>query len=526
MQPPLAPALEALRAGRLSDALGHLLEVWEDARDPQVAHAIERLTDAIVPHRPPLQASQRQWQRVWLEREAANHPADTGVLARALMQGGPGTARFKERVQRLLDRKPHPGLLAHWLENIEHIPMFSPLGPQYSKLMARHGDPRQLEAIDGALQLGPTGPGGPYTKTERDKRLKRLRSAVKKLATGPVEGSDALGAAVTAGLATDPSSWALLEEAAEDAVLGDLWQAVSDAPDDDRPRLVFADRVAETDPDHAVFIQRQIAYETRPRTNAERKEDNRWLKARQADWLGPLGPYVNRKGARFRRGFLDAGLVISASEQEASELAGLPYWHTAAALWCKHVSFFGGLPDGVLESVGCRVVRGRAQLGERWTTNGGGKALQVAQLRRLMKAGPFRWPVLQVQTPESTTDLACSLLRELEGSPLTTLVLPTMGVSPRILDALPSQLEEVVVGPWSFEAVDVLDRLPRLRRFTYLGQCDVTLKEGFIVVRTFEPTISEDRYAGAADPQRVRTIRAALNSARPGWTIREITAGT
>jgi uncharacterized protein (TIGR02996 family) len=520
----LSLAIDALERGRLSDALTTLLDVWEAVRDPAVARAIERLTGALSEGRPPLEASPRAWQAAWLEREAEGHPADTAVLAVTLIEGAPGTARFKERVQRLLDRKPHPGLLARWMSNIRHIPMFPPLAVPYAKLMAHHGDPRALDAIERALALPPSGPGGSYTKTERDKRLTRLRSALRKLPTGPVPGSDALENAVDEGLSTDPSAWQALEAGATDDVLADLWAAVVASPADDGPRLVFADRVGADDPDHAVFIQRQIAYESRPRTDAERKQDARWLKKSMSDWLGPLGPYVNRKGARFRRGFLDAGLVISASENEAAELGAMPEWRTATALWCKHTAFFRSPAGEALESIGCRAVRAIAPLGGRWTTNGGGKALEVPQLRRLLRTGPFTWPVLQLQIPESQTDLALELLAALEGSVLKTLVLPSMGGSDRLANALPTQLEELVVGPWSLEASDVLDRLPYLRRFTELGVCDVTVDADArrFVIRTFEPTAAENRLAGNVPVNRIRQIRQALRSARPGWMVREV----
>jgi uncharacterized protein (TIGR02996 family) len=85
-------------------------------------------------------------------------------------------------------------------------------------------------------------------------------------------------------------------------------KAIIDAPDDDAPRLIFADWLDEHgDSDRAEFIRVQCALARLPREDPSR--DDLWrrqqqlLTAHQKEWVRPIRAFL--KGWTFRRGFID-----------------------------------------------------------------------------------------------------------------------------------------------------------------------------------------------------------------------------
>src|SRR5262245_46162790 len=93
-----------------------------------------------------------------------------------------------------------------------------------------------------------------------------------------------------------------------------LLAAVLAEPDDDGPRLVFADWLDDHgEPERAELIRLQIDRVRRsfPRdefsTRWEREE--RLLRAHEMAWVGPIANLV--QGARFRRGFVERGIPVA-----------------------------------------------------------------------------------------------------------------------------------------------------------------------------------------------------------------------
>ncbi len=88
-------------------------------------------------------------------------------------------------------------------------------------------------------------------------------------------------------------------------------QAILEAPDDDTPRLVYADWLTDQDDPRGEFIRVQCrlarmdaADPGRPVLEARERE---LLARHQDEWLGPLCPLLSR--GTFRRGFLDVVAV-------------------------------------------------------------------------------------------------------------------------------------------------------------------------------------------------------------------------
>ncbi len=105
----------------------------------------------------------------------------------------------------------------------------------------------------------------------------------------------------------------------EDAFL----QAICEAPDDDTPRLVYADYLDERADPRGGFIRVQVALATLPEGD-ERREDleareRALLEQHEEEWLGPVRGLVQRW--TFRRGFLEA--VGLGAEQFLTHAAAL-----------------------------------------------------------------------------------------------------------------------------------------------------------------------------------------------------------
>src|SRR5581483_7143335 len=92
-------------------------------------------------------------------------------------------------------------------------------------------------------------------------------------------------------------------------------RAIADHPDDDLPRLVYADWLDEHgDPARAEFIRVQCALARLPagdtRAAALARREAELLTDHQADWLRPLAGLAG--GAKFRRGFVEEVTVETA----------------------------------------------------------------------------------------------------------------------------------------------------------------------------------------------------------------------
>jgi uncharacterized protein (TIGR02996 family) len=105
-----------------------------------------------------------------------------------------------------------------------------------------------------------------------------------------------------------------------------LRRAIAGAPDDDAPRLVFADVAAELgDHELAELIQLQIA---RAKSGcAPSDHEKKLLAAHAAGWLLPILPMIQDDSWKFERGFLDA-CQINPQTRDANAFAGHALWST------------------------------------------------------------------------------------------------------------------------------------------------------------------------------------------------------
>jgi uncharacterized protein (TIGR02996 family) len=104
-----------------------------------------------------------------------------------------------------------------------------------------------------------------------------------------------------------------------------LLAAIYDAPDDDGPRLVYADYLTEKGDPRGEFIALQIR-------GGDPKREKELIKKHGAGWLGPLAPVLLKEGIEFRRGFVAAARARFGDERRARQYGTLPAWATVEKL--------------------------------------------------------------------------------------------------------------------------------------------------------------------------------------------------
>jgi uncharacterized protein (TIGR02996 family) len=113
-----------------------------------------------------------------------------------------------------------------------------------------------------------------------------------------------------------------------------LLAAIYANPDDDGPRLVYADWLQERDDPRGEFIALQL--QPAP-DRAAQKRMRELAKQHQKVWLGPLAPVLGGD-LELRRGFVAKATVKFRNQRDAEQYASHPAWATLEDLaWSDHV---------------------------------------------------------------------------------------------------------------------------------------------------------------------------------------------
>jgi len=374
----ILPQIRAdLEASRLSDAQAGLVALWGPTRDPRVRELISRIDRVVGPFRPQLRPGGRVSDTAWLRREAGGHPADVPLLL-ATLTLVPGRPGLRTRLQRLAQRAPDPRVYA---DLVGRLPRRDPRDPTYTPALVRHADPHGPRPVGVALPPRVVSALEAPTHPLSDDEAETLASAVAQATGGRRK-----------------RVWTRLRPPAPDPWRETLWRAVVETPDDDGPRHVYSDHLAETDPDLARFVQLQLAAESRALSSAEAAHVRRVLRERLGDLLGPLAPSVLAKGVELRRGFLHAGTVLT-SPGGARNLGDDFRWRTARALTCGYGAFYEGEAVAGLHEAGTRFVRRSLPSSETaWVLRRGGEFLKAGPLRQLAMRGVApSWRALQIK---------------------------------------------------------------------------------------------------------------------------------
>ncbi|MEO0603484.1 MAG: TIGR02996 domain-containing protein, partial [Myxococcota bacterium] len=400
-----------------------VLQSWVAGLPPQRHEVTQRLRlkdriralDSVLgPLRPTVRRGGHVSHALWLRREAAGHPADVPLLM-AILTLGSGRPSIRARLQRLASRPPDPRIYA---ELVERLADRGPRDPTYTPSLVRHVDPHGPAPIVGTT-LPPA-----------------VRKAMADVSVRPIaeEAHEALEGAVEAAVRRPRKRvWTQYAQPEPSPQREALWRAVVAAPDEDGPRFVFSDHLADTEPDLARFVQLQLEAVERDLTPAEVTHVRKVLRERVGDLLGPLGGAVHRQGLIFERGFLHTANVLT-PQKEARALGDDFRWRTARALACGYGPFYQG--DGVadLEQAGTRFVRRALASGEvTWVLHMGGAYLKAAPLRQLAKLGAVpRWRVLQYKVGLFDDTWDSLALPELETLVVECEVIPSFAQWPSL----------------------------------------------------------------------------------------------
>lgn len=291
----LRAAVAALDAGDRGLAVALLAEVWSATRDVQVAAIVTRLggVDVQLP-RAPAEAREELWARLW----------KTDPLARNTLAKVAWPTAWRLALLRVEAMYSHPdprvGDVILGLDGHCQSSTAFPLWRRVARVLGDQGGWPHMAFARGLEHRVPAGPAS-------------FRAL---LASGP-----------PAAVVLEPEAAALVETldrrlgrptGAPD--LAPLLAAVYSSPDDDDPRLVYADALAAAGDPRGEFIQLQIAASARsteplaPRSAPDpvsaglRHQRGSALLRQHGDaWVEGVGVGLLKEGRGFARGFLVAG---------------------------------------------------------------------------------------------------------------------------------------------------------------------------------------------------------------------------
>jgi uncharacterized protein (TIGR02996 family) len=331
---------EAAAAARKGDALAcveRLLDAWRETPAAAIADALDRVSKAAVDGVAPPS---------WEEAATSVDLLEAGRLVDRLREKNASEAAG---LIGLLVSWPRDPRIAAGMRRLCADPPFHATGSrpfwrQVFALLVKHEDPRGLEELPRiAREVGRVINGA----TQREWMQNQLGKAAAKLAKVVVPKVKGAEAKLVASI--ELVGRVATKKRAAGASALELYQAVYDAPDDDGPRAVLADRLAERGDPRGELINLQLARKGRAATEEERKRERALIVKNQGAWLGPLAPVVQLKGAsftevgpivnwwhrplhaRWERGFLDGALVEFTGPQLA-KLAPQAVWATVSQL--------------------------------------------------------------------------------------------------------------------------------------------------------------------------------------------------
>lgn len=228
VEPTLAGAVIAADRGDLLACLDALLAVWRARRLAAVGDAIDRVSRILTGGLPPIPPKQ------WSSAASTRTAADIGRLAESAADGKPGDA--EKRMDELLGWPPDPRVGEAFLV-LAYTRFWSDRQRAWkltTDLIVRNADRRFLDAANYFAE--PTGDN--KARMANMRRLSReLPAALADVPAAPSPADEStlaeLDAAITKYLAAAPMT--------EDKLLADI----AAAPDDDGPRLVYADWLTE-----------------------------------------------------------------------------------------------------------------------------------------------------------------------------------------------------------------------------------------------------------------------------------------
>jgi uncharacterized protein (TIGR02996 family) len=293
-----------------------------------------RAVDALGQGKPTLGLLLAAWRKTPSARLGAAieyYAPDEDEVGEAIagLAGQPSKELIK-RVQGLAQLEPDPRVASALVDLVEKPPFTSQAMKKmwtslFGQLVEHHVDPRSLARLR-AVQLERTFGSTNMAAWMADRLAETIAQLEAHFAAGePLLPDDE---ALEGLLPREEDQPARIEAAAgrKDRTGEQLLAEIAENLDDDAPRLVYADLVAEQgDAARAELINLQIqrAASGVPADPGEAK----LVRKHAARWLAPIVPVLKKGAWTFERGFLDS-CTIYPRKGKALELAGHPLWAT------------------------------------------------------------------------------------------------------------------------------------------------------------------------------------------------------
>jgi uncharacterized protein (TIGR02996 family) len=327
---PLAAARDAVAADDLGEAVDQLLVAWRHTPAADVAAAIDAVTaracDGVTA---PANAA---WNRALGELDAARRGALIDAVADTK-----GHVETLARIDELVALGADPRL-SRRVGDLVETPIYNASVTRTSKfwnrvfeLLPELGDPRLRARAAGwpagwarMAKRAPPRADHALNPPEIERMVRRHAKLTPVLAAAyPAVPAlaDADARACAAVIAALPA-----RSAVPARIEAELLAAIYAAPDDDGPRLVYADYLQQRGDPRGELIALQLA--ARP-TREQRARASQLLAEHGKHWLGPLAAMVKLTGMKFARGFLDSCELKGTWEQV---MVDDPGWSTVRAL--------------------------------------------------------------------------------------------------------------------------------------------------------------------------------------------------
>jgi uncharacterized protein (TIGR02996 family) len=289
---------ERLRAADLEGALAALITAWQTSRAIELARAIDAIDEAD-----PFEGTTDEWLAA--ARESTSHRL-RGKLLRSLTRR---TANDLVAVLNVATGWQDPRLSTQILALLRRLPFSGKRTREVWRdvfaVAREQRDPRFLE-------LAEVPPGSWNAGAETRRFLgNRLEEANRGLAA-----PSALSPEVAKALAMLVEDHAPRRGQTED----DLLAAIYEHPDDDAPRLVYADWLLEREDPRGEFIALQLQGST------DKRVQQLFAKHKKA-LLGPLAPMLGGD-LELRRGFVVTATARFRNQGDAEQHGNLPAWAT------------------------------------------------------------------------------------------------------------------------------------------------------------------------------------------------------
>lgn len=270
-----------------------VLDAWRTTWSPELAALATRIEIEAPPleHENPLQAA-RAKQLATLARTSTDLTRASVLAAFRVFAANAHPSQLYVALEGWMRIEPDPRVAAFALtlltekgaaREVTHV-----VSRSLAQCIARHGDSASAARLSAMLADGVHGA-----------RERSLRSAVTSLAKRVALPVDpARLAELSRGDATPRRATSKTQDG--DALL----EAIYADPDDDAPRLAFADWLTESGDPLGEFIVLQINHARGKATAAARKREKVLLFQLRARLLGPLADAVQLTSLRFSRGFL------------------------------------------------------------------------------------------------------------------------------------------------------------------------------------------------------------------------------